>query len=136
MIIESILGGAVIVLATAGMCSVYRYIRQKTACWFNAPQPEIPQQETTLKDPTPSFTVELVRTVLEHQARREDQSRHQLTLLLMQIANAKQCDGCASIPFIDVQHKPLSQHTRDVFANARDGMVARTVRRLLPIARR
>ncbi len=136
MIVESIVGGAVIALAAIGMCSVCRRLRLRLACWLNSPQADVSQRETTLKDPTPSFTVELVRTVLEHQARREDQSRHQLTFLIMQMATAQHCDNCSGLPLLDPKETQLPYHERDLVACKLDGMVARTIRRLLPGLRR
>jgi hypothetical protein len=135
MIVESIVGGTGIVLAAIGFCSVCRLVRKKATCWLNPALPNLPQPET-LKDPTPSFTVELVRTVLEHQARREDQHRQQLSLLLMQLANMQECGGCSSIPFVDPDEKPLAHRNGNGVANTRDGMVARTISRLLPGLRR
>ncbi len=61
MIIESVVAGAVIALAAIGTGSVYRRLRLGLACWHKSPQTEVSQSETALKDPTPSFTVELAR---------------------------------------------------------------------------
>ena len=132
MIVESIVGGGVIALAAVGTCSVCRRLRQRLAYWLHPPQPSVPQPETTLKDPTPSFTVELVRTVLEHQARREDQSRQQLTLLLMQFASTHRCADRAAMSFHDLDEKPLPHRDVNDAGSTGHGMVARTIRRLIP----
>lgn len=84
MIVESVVVG----LAVIGTYSAYRCIHQKVACWLKPQHFSEAERPAAPIDPTPSFTVELVRTVLEHQARHEDQSRQQMTLLPMQIAAA------------------------------------------------
>jgi hypothetical protein len=133
MILESIIGGSVIAIASVGACSVCCRVRQRLTRWFGSPQSEEVLHENAVIDPTPSFTVDLVRTVLEHQALREDQSRRQLTMLLMQLATAqKHCSPIAH----DVDNAELEPvSTRNDIARPKNGFVAKVVRRFLPAAR-
>src|SRR5665213_1476495 len=132
MIVESVVGGTVLVLAAIGTYSSFRCAQRRLTRWLK-PQPSCESERQILPvDPTPSFTVELVRTVLEHQARREDQSRHQLAILVMQMATAQQCSDCSPKPFLDPLKKPLPHHEGSAVASTYDGMVFRTIRRLLP----
>lgn len=80
--------------------------------------------------------MELVRTVLEHQARREDQHCQQLSILLMQIASAPPRDVYLSTTSLASNAKPLPQPAEGAEANGRRGTIARTLHRLIPALRR
>lgn len=135
MIIESLVGGTVVLLAAVGTGCLYRRIRTKLSYWLASPHEKLPLPQTSLTDPTPSFTVELVRTVLEHQARREDESRQQLAILLMQVAGSRPRGEGQRIHLLETERTPVPNHDGTV-ANTECGVVARTIRRLLPARRR
>jgi hypothetical protein len=86
MMVEAVVGGAVLLFAAAGMYSISRRAWKGLTSWISGSQPDTPQGQSALREPTPYFTVELVRTVLEHQAQREDQNRQQLVQLFLKLA--------------------------------------------------
>jgi len=132
MIVESVFGGTVLVLTAIGIHSSFRCVQQRLTRGLKLQPSNQSDRQISPMDPTPSFTVELVRTVLEHQARREDQSRHQLALLVMQMTTPQQCSDCSPKAFLDPLMKPLPHLEGDAVPRTCDGLVLRTIRRLLP----
>lgn len=136
MIIESVVGGSVIVMSAIGLYWTFRCLRRRLVTWLNLPQTEVASVKTVPCDPTPSFTVDLVRTVLEHQSSREDQHRRELTQILIRLATANGCDvgSHATILSIKTDAMPPVEPTA---VREKSGGLSRTIRRLIPaISRR
>jgi len=142
MIIESILGGSVIVLSTIGVCSAYRRLRRGLAAWAISPQIDQPPMKNTAGDPTPHFTVDLLRTVYEHQSRREDQLREHYERredqlrkeqfqVLVQMAVSSGNDVRSGAAFFRPQEDVESKTEPEVVA-IKGSVVSRRVRRLMP----
>jgi len=132
MIVESFVGGAVIVLAAIGTYSSFRIAQHRLTHWLKSRASDSPEPKISSIDPTPSFTVELVRTVLEHQAKREDQSRRELAFVVTQMASALQSTECSSGSpgqFIKPE-KAVLPCTDSEEAKGGNGLVTRTVHRL------
>lgn len=136
MIIESILGGSVIVMTAIGLYSSFRRIQRSLAAWLNTPPVDHSPLKAASCDPTPSFTVDLVRTVLEHQSSREDQHRRELTQILIRMATANGCDVGSHATILNINSDALPPHVPTVM-RAKSGVMSRTFRRLIPaISRR
>jgi hypothetical protein len=52
--------------------------------------------------------------------------------LRMQFARAQQCDDCLPMPFVHLNEKPLPHCEVNAVGSTRNGIVAWTIRRLLP----
>lgn len=127
MIVESVVVG----LAVVGSYSACRCIHQKVACWLSPPHPNKAERPPSPIDPTPSFTVELVRTVLEHQARREDQSRREMAFLMSKLVAAVNPSENASSPFFEPEKAAMPDGNGAPESNTSNG-TSWTIRKLLP----
>jgi hypothetical protein len=73
---------------------------------------------------------------LEHQARREDQHRQHLSLLLMSIATAHHGNQHPPVSLLGPVENELSHHNGETGASLNGGVLSRTLRRFLPGRRR
>lgn len=126
MIVELIVVG----LAVIGSYSAYVCIHHKLACWLKPNRSNEAERPTAHADPTPSFTVELVRTVLEHQARREDQSRREIAYLMSRLTSEVPQSERTSLPCVELAK--MAPHDRNGVheLNTSCGLVGRTFRKL------
>jgi hypothetical protein len=127
MIVESVVVG----LAVVGGYSACRCIHQKVACLLSPNHPNKEERSPSPIDPTPSFTVELVRTVLEHQARREDQSRREIASLMSQFVSVANPAENTAISTFHKNMTDISDFNYNPESNSRSGLVRRVIRHLL-----
>lgn len=134
MIIEFVIGGIVFILAAIGTYSSFRSAQQKLSRWQTVKPVNEPKRMVSPIDPTPSFTVELVRTVLEHQAKREDQSRRELTMLTLQMAAtfSQQPEDRLTTMLPENDSTLLPRCEESISPPVHDGIMCRTLRRILP----
>jgi hypothetical protein len=131
MIVKLVVAG----LAVVGGYTACRCVHQKVANWLKPHSHKEAERQSFSTDATLSFTVDLVRTVLEHQARREDESRQQLTVLLMHALGSRSCSAPLPFHFLETESTPAPNHN-ETGTNTEYGMVARTIRCLFPARRR
>jgi hypothetical protein len=131
MIIESVVVG----LAVVGTCSAYRCVHQKVACWLKPHRRNEAERQPASIDPTPSFTVELVRTVLEHQARREVQSRREFAFLISQLAAVVNPSENTPTPFFETVNAVLPDGNGVPKSNT-GNRTSWAIQKLLPLGKR
>ena len=90
-------------MALIGTYSTSRWVHQKMKRWQEPYKSKGAKQQQASCDSMPSSTVELVRTVLEHQAKREDQSRHELVFLLTKMRPDHPLPDPYSIPILETE---------------------------------